>query len=290
MTLRDFLLAWHLATHQNPRLAVSLQQAILKKADLSTYQNDLKQKLTPAVARILSAARETPYLTFVDLPTPRLREIPQPPSVLFYQGNLGLINQLTLGVVGSRKATNYSAEALTRLFPQLPPMTIVSGLAAGADSMAHEAALAAGLPTIAVIANGIDQVYPAKNRSLQRQISRVGLVVSEYPPGTAPQRFQFVARNRIIAGLAHGVMVTEAEIKSGSLITANYALQHNREVFALPNRFGDVLGQAQRINSSRGRHCHRSGNLNGKSAFTRKVSKSAYFIVEKFSFDLTRAK
>ena len=121
-------------------------------------------------------------------------------------------------------------------------MTIVSGLAAGADSMAHEAALAAGLPTIAVIANGIDQVYPAKNRSLQRQISRVGLIVSEYPPGTAPQRFQFVARNRIIAGLAHGVMVTEAEIKSGSLITANYALQHNREVFALPNRFGDVLG------------------------------------------------
>ena len=243
MTLRDFLLAWHLATHQNPRLAVSLQRAILEKADLSTYQNDLKQKLTPAGVRILSAARETPYLTFVDAAyPPRLREIPQPPSVLFYQGNLGLINQLTLGVVGSRKATNYSAAALTQLFPQLPPMTIVSGLAAGADSMAHEAALAAALPTIAVIANGIDQVYPAKNRSLQRQISRVGLVVSEYPPGTAPQRFQFVARNRIIAGLAHGVMVTEAEIKSGSLITANYALQHNREVFALPNRFGDVLG------------------------------------------------
>ncbi len=162
--------------------------------------------------------------------------------MLFYRGQLGLLNQLTLGIVGSRRATGYSATALAQLLPQLPSMVIVSGLAAGADAMAHEAALSARLPTIAVIANGLDQVYPAKNRDLQVQIAHVGLVLSEYPPATGPQRFQFVARNRIIAGIAHGVLVTEAEMKSGSLITANYALQHNREVFALPNRIDAPLG------------------------------------------------
>ncbi|TLF40031.1 DNA-protecting protein DprA [Lacticaseibacillus zeae] len=243
MRLRDFLLTWHLATHQNPRLAVALEKAIRAKADLTPFQCELDKKLTQSVAPILAVARQSSYVTYVDAAyPPRLREIPQPPLVFFYRGQIKLLRQLTLGVVGSRKATGYSAAALAQLFPQLPPMTIASGLAAGADSMAHEAALTAGLPTIAVIANGIDQVYPAKHRLLQERIGRVGLIVSEYPPGTAPQRFQFVARNRIIAGLAHGVMVTEAEIKSGSLITANYALQHNREVFALPNRFGERLG------------------------------------------------
>lgn len=243
MTLRNFLLAWHIATRQNPRMAVALEQAIRGKDDLAPFQAELKKRLTDQYSQQLIAAKHVPFMTYVDAAyPPRLREIPQPPLVLFYRGQLGLLNQLTLGIVGSRRATGYSATALAQLLPQLPSMVIASGLAAGADAMAHEAALSARLPTIAVIANGLDQVYPARNRDLQVQIAHVGLVLSEYPPATGPQRFQFVARNRIIAGIAHGVMVTEAEMKSGSLITANYALQHNREVFALPNRIDAPLG------------------------------------------------
>ena len=233
MTLRNFLLAWHIATRQNPRMAVALEQAIRGKDDLAPFQEELKKRLTDQFSQQLIAAKHVPFMTYVDTAyPPRLREIPQPPLVLFYRGQLGLLNQLTLGIVGSRRATGYSATALAQLLPQLPSMVIASGLAAGADAMAHEAALSARLPTIAVIANGLDQVYPAKNRDLQVQIAHVGLVLSEYPPATGPQRFQF----------AHGVMVTEAEMKSGSLITANYALQHNREVFALPNRIDAPLG------------------------------------------------
>jgi len=185
-----------------------------------------------------------PFISQVDPAyPPRLKESFQPPLVLFYQGDARLLSQLSLAVVGARQASAYTRLSLEYLFPELVPMTIASGLAQGADSMAHETALAQGRPTIAVVAHGLDTIYPTANRMLFNRISQQGLVLSEYPPGTPPAKFRFVARNRIIAGLAHGVLVTEAKHKSGSLITANYGLQNNREVFALPGQIQSVLAQ-----------------------------------------------
>ncbi len=148
-----------------------------------------------------------------------------------------MLKTLTLAIVGARKATQYTPKSLNQLGRQLQSITIISGLAQGADAFAHQFALTHGLPTIAVVANGLNIVYPKSNQQLQRQIEEQGLVLSEYPLDVAPQRYMFVMRNRIIAGLAHGLLVTEAAGHSGSLITANLALQNNREVFALP---GDI--------------------------------------------------
>ena len=149
MTLRNFLLAWHIATRQNPRMAVALEQAIRGKDDLAPFQAELKKRLTDQYSQQLIAAKHVPFMTYVDAAyPPRLREIPQPPLVLFYRGQLGLLNQLTLGIVGSRRATGYSATALAQLLPQLPSMVIASGLAAGADAMAPVSYTHLTLPTI----------------------------------------------------------------------------------------------------------------------------------------------
>ncbi|MFD1440717.1 DNA-processing protein DprA [Lacticaseibacillus hegangensis] len=177
----------------------------------------------------------------------RLAESNQPPLVLFYRGRIDQLDNMTLAVVGARRATTYTETALRRLGETLPPLVVLSGLAAGADGMAHRFALSKGWPTVAVIATGLDVAYPPAHRQLQQVIAENGLVLSEYPPSTQPQKFQFVARNRIIAGLAHGVLVTEAAAHSGSLITANYALQNNREVFALPNRIDAPIGEGSNM-------------------------------------------
>nr|WP_179395773.1 DNA-processing protein DprA [Lacticaseibacillus absianus] len=187
--------------------------------------------------------RRQPVLTRLDPQYPlRLQESSQPPLVLFFAGRLGLLERLALAVVGARQASRYTREALISLGRDLPALVIVSGLAAGADTFAHQYALSREWPTIAVLANGLDQVYPARNVELQARIGQVGLLLSEYPPGVTPQPFRFVARNRIIAGLVHGVLVTEAAAHSGSLITANFALQNGREVFAVPNQLDAPLG------------------------------------------------
>ena len=139
-------------------------------------------------------------------------------------------------MVGARQATSYAERAVKRLLAPLAtdPVTIVSGLAKGADGLAHRAALQFHLPTIAVIGTGLDISYPRQHSELQGQIGRTGLVVSEYPLGVGPEPYHFVARNRIIAGLCQTLIVVEAQAHSGSLITANLALQNNRNVLAVP--------------------------------------------------------
>ena len=166
----------------------------------------------------------------------RLKEIYLPPIVLFYRGNLSLINRRAVAIVGSRDHSKYAKNCIHELIPVLvnDDIVVISGLARGVDTLAHEESLKANGFTIAVIGSGLDVVYPPENSKLYDVIAKRGLILSEYPLQSRPLKFHFPYRNRIIAGLSHGVCVIEAKEKSGSLITANLALSENREVFAVP--------------------------------------------------------
>ena len=177
------------------------------------------------------------FLMYEDVLYPkRLKEVYLPPVVLFYKGRLELFNRLSIGIVGARNHTEYSKEALEYLLPDIleRKVSIISGLARGVDSLAHQLTLDLNGETIAVIGNGINICYPKENQSLYDAIGSKGLILSEYPLDSPPLKFHFPYRNRIIAGLSHGLCVIEAKLHSGSLITANVALSENRQVFALP--------------------------------------------------------
>ncbi len=166
----------------------------------------------------------------------RLRTIPDPPPVLYCDGLPGPEDRLAIAVVGARRATSYGVrvtEALARDLARLG-FTIVSGMARGIDAAAHRGALAAGGRTIAVLGCGLDVVYPPEHDRLKAEIARSGSVMTEFPPGTRPLASHFPRRNRILSGLALGVVVVEAAEGSGSLITARLALDQGREVFAVP--------------------------------------------------------
>ena len=167
-----------------------------------------------------------------------LRTIHDPPVLLWCQGDTACLEQSAVALVGSRSASSYGRKVSFMLAKQLAQagFAVVSGLAEGIDGQAHAGALAAHGRTIAVLGCGIDIVYPRFHKKLSDQIAATGLIVSEYPLGTAPEGFRFPARNRIISGLALGTVVVEAAAKSGSLITARMALEQNREVFAVPGR------------------------------------------------------
>lgn len=176
-------------------------------------------------------------LTILDGAYPqRLKEIYLPPIVLFYRGNLSLVNQRAVAIVGSRDHSKYAKNCIHDLIPSIvkDDIVVISGLARGVDTLAHEETLKANGFTIAVIGSGLDVVYPPENSKLYDVIAKRGLILSEYPLQSRPLKFHFPYRNRIIAGLSHGVCVIEAKEKSGSLITANLALSENREVFAVP--------------------------------------------------------
>lgn len=165
-----------------------------------------------------------------------LRAIDCPPPVLYLRGELGAGDERALAVVGCRRPTSYGVQTAKRLAGDLAlaGYTIVSGLARGIDTAAHEAALEAGGRTLAVLAHGLDRVYPAENRGLVARLTGSGAVVSEFPLGMTPLKENFPRRNRVISGLARGVLVVEAGEGSGALITARWALDQGREVFAVP--------------------------------------------------------
>ena len=180
-----------------------------------------------------------PYITIMDDDYPdQLRETYCPPLVLFYTGRLELLKNPLLAVVGARDMSSYGETVLRGLIPQLAirQVTVVSGLAKGVDGMSHRLALANDGPTIGVVGCGLDRVYPTENRQLQETVAQRGLVISEYGRGEPPLAYHFPERNRIIAGLASTVLVIEAKKRSGSLITANLALEENRTVCAVPGR------------------------------------------------------
>ncbi len=163
-----------------------------------------------------------------------LKSIHDPPALLYVRGTLPAID--SLAVVGSRLASPSGIELTARICFEIAEngIVIVSGLARGIDSAAHQAALDAGGLTIAVLGCGIDRIYPSEHHRLFHQIAETGAVISEYPPGTPPLPGHFPGRNRIISGLSKGVLIVEAARKSGSLITADFALEQGREVFAIP--------------------------------------------------------
>lgn len=157
-----------------------------------------------------------------------------------------------LGVVGSRKATSYTVKSLEVLLPSLENIAIISGLAYGADEAAHKTALAYDIKTIGVLAFGHNTHYPKTTADIRIDMERNHLTISEYPPDTEIQKWQFVARNRIIAGCARGVLVTEAEEKSGSLITLEMALDDNRNVYCLPGNITSPLSRGTNLRIKEG--------------------------------------
>ncbi len=177
------------------------------------------------------------YLTIWDEEYPALlKRIPDPPVVLFYRGTIRPEHGQAIAVVGTRTPSNYGKVVTSEIVRQLVShgFTIVSGMARGVDAIAHHTAIQAGGETLAVLGNGVDRCYPADNRSLYESIPKHGALLSEFFLGTGPDAANFPRRNRIISGMALGTLVVEAGERSGALITAYYALNHNREVFAIP--------------------------------------------------------
>ena len=167
-----------------------------------------------------------------------LKNIYDPPKKIYLIGNKDLLYQKGIAIVGARAATQYGKKIAYNLAKELSEQNIViiSGLAIGIDSYAHKGSLEKG--TIAVLGSGIDNIYPKENLELAREIIKnKGCIISEYPLGTKPERLHFPQRNRIISGLSDGVVVIEASKKSGALITAEFALEQGKEVFAVP---GDI--------------------------------------------------
>jgi DNA processing protein len=175
----------------------------------------------------------------------RLKEIEQPPPVLFVRGDWTTGDELAVAIVGTRRITAYGRQVTEQLASHLAAngITIISGLARGVDEVAHSAALAAGGRTAAVLGSGVDRVYPPENRALADKIIGSGALLSDYPMGTAPESSNFPPRNRIISGLSRAVIVVEAGETSGALITAEFAAEQGRDVFAVP---GSILAPQSR--------------------------------------------
>lgn len=174
----------------------------------------------------------------------RLLECPDAPTLLFYIGNADLNSQHIVSIIGTRACTQYGRDNVDRfvydMHQSLPDAIIVSGLAIGIDIAAHRAALQHGLKTISVVAHGLDRIYPNAHRNEARMmIEQGGGIITEYLSGTEPIAGNFLARNRIIAGLSDAILVAESREKGGSLVTANIGFDYNRDIFAFPGRIGD---------------------------------------------------
>lgn len=199
------------------------------------------EKIEPILRKELKELekKKLSYIALSDKEYPEfLKEIPDPPVVLYVNGGLLKDDSFSLSIVGARRASLYGMDVAEKFSSDLARcgFTIVSGLARGIDTTVHRSALKAGGRTIAVLGSGVDVVYPPENRKLAESISENGAVISEFPLGTKPFFQNFPRRNRIISGLTKGTIVVEAGMKSGSLITAGLALDQGRDVFAVPGK------------------------------------------------------
>ncbi|WP_245701039.1 DNA-processing protein DprA [Shouchella lonarensis] len=208
----------------------------IPKQRADAFYKHLQQASPEQTYKHLHAQRIQPLTLFDEHYPLLLKTIYDPPYVLYTKGDVHLLATKMLAIVGARKPTSYAHAALRMCIPMLAKhqVTIVSGLARGVDRFAHELSLEYGTGTVAVVGSGFQHVYPPEHVSLFRTLAKKHLVVSEYPPMVSPQKWHFPMRNRIISGLALGVLLIEARERSGSLITADQALEQGREVMAIP--------------------------------------------------------
>ncbi len=245
-----------LALRLVPRLAINKKLALVTEVGIERlFQSELSltsypltskqyaaitlpdwQKVSAVIASCEACGCE--IITFDDPNYPQLlKEIHDPPLVLFVKGNIGILNHSQIAIIGSRSSTASGRDMAQSFAQQLVEkgIAITSGLAIGIDAHAHRGCLNAKGVTVAVVATGLDTVYPIRNKSLAKEICQSGAIVSEFPPGTPAKAGHFPRRNRIISGMSYGVLVVEAAMKSGSLITARMAMEQNREIFAVPH-------------------------------------------------------
>jgi DNA processing protein len=185
-------------------------------------------------------------LTLFDKDYPEnLKNIYDPPFVLYVKGSVIAKDMVSVAIVGSRRCTYYGMNMASKIAQSLSEngVTVVSGLARGIDTSAHKGALRGGCPTIAVLGSGLGMVYPSQNRLLSENIAKHGAVISEFPMAMKPYKKNFPRRNRLISGLSKAVLVVEASLKSGALITADFALEQGRDVFAVPGQADSMLSQ-----------------------------------------------
>lgn len=215
----------------NDLRSVGLSEKILENFQKVRKGVDLETMLFNLEAKGIQA------ITWEDANYPRrLKQIDQPPPVLYVRGEIRLEDEWAVAIVGTRRVTVYGrqvSDELARFLAQ-NKITVISGLAYGVDGVAHEAALKAGGRTLAVLGSGVDVIYPPEHRRLAEQMITQGAIISDYPPGTPPESNNFPPRNRIISGMSLAVVVVEASEKSGALITAAFAADQGRDVFAVP--------------------------------------------------------
>ncbi len=229
--------AWHAKSKEISKV-LSLSNKVSSKI------SEEKDNINPAKELDLLAWNKVRVLTINDESYPEnLKTIHDPPPVLYFKGNIIEKDKNSISIVGSRKATYYGKMVAENLSKDLAlaGLTIISGMARGIDTAAHRGALSANGRTIAVLACGINLIYPPENRRLAKEIEESGAVITEFSFSTLPERQNFPRRNRIISGLSLGTVVVEATEKSGALITADFALEQGREVFAVPGNINSSL-------------------------------------------------
>ena len=204
-----------------------------------------KEKVSQEERREAVAKVNSKYTTIISSDYPdALKEISCPPFVLFYHGNLNILNGKCIGVIGKRVTSEYGSNITDKIVCDLVKneYTIVSGMALGIDTLAHRSALKNKGKTVAVLGSGINYCYPKRNQDLYAQLKSNHLIISEKPGDYVPQAKDFPSRNRLIAGLSESVVVTEAEKRSGTMITVGYALDQGKDIYCIPSRIGDPMG------------------------------------------------
>ncbi len=243
--LDHFGSAARILTLKEPVLGELIQQQFLTNKVLANIQDFPKDSYLKKEYNLVRK-KDIHLVTFQDAEYPgRLKEIPDPPSVLYVKGNIQVLNMPGVAMVGSRRASVYGLSMAERFAIGLAEagLTVISGMAWGIDTASHRGALKAGGVTFAVLGCGLNHVYPKENERLAQEISQSGALISEFPMDTPPLSRNFPRRNRLISGLAEGVIVVEAAQKSGALITSDFALDQGREVFAVPGKVDQPTAQ-----------------------------------------------
>ncbi|MDD8048953.1 MAG: DNA-processing protein DprA [Thomasclavelia sp.] len=206
---------------------------------------DKKEKVNQDEVLALKKTLQCKYSTIISDDYPeRLKHIPCPPFVVFYYGDLSILSNKAIGVIGKRVPSEYGEGVTDKLVNDLVKndFTIVSGMALGIDTIAHRSALKNNGKTVAILASGIEYCYPKRNLSIYQLMKNNHLVISEKGGSQVPYPEDFRTRNRLISGLSDGVLVTESDKKSGTMITVGYALEQGKDVYAIPSRINDAIG------------------------------------------------